>query len=124
LQQSGLAANEIDYLNTHGSSSPLGDKVEIQAIEQVFGEYFARVRLNATKGLTGHCLYSAGVVETIATVMQMQQGFIHANLNLENPINTRANFCGPTAVSQQIHTTMSNSFGFGGINTSIVLQKN
>jgi malonyl-ACP decarboxylase len=124
MQQSGLAANEIDYVNTHGSSSPLGDSVEIQAIEQVFGDHFPRIRLNATKGLTGHCLNSAGVVETIATVVQMQQGFIHANINLENPINTRANFCGPTAVSQQIHTAMSNSFGFGGINTSMVLQKN
>ncbi|PPK70807.1 malonyl-ACP decarboxylase [Methylobacter tundripaludum] len=123
LQQSGLAACEIDYLNTHGSSSPLGDKVEIQAIEQVFGDHFPRVRLNATKGLTGHCLYSAGVVEIIATVVQMQQGFIHPNINLENPINATANFCGATAVSQPIHSAMSNSFGFGGINTSIVLQK-
>ncbi|MDP1771713.1 MAG: beta-ketoacyl synthase N-terminal-like domain-containing protein [Methylobacter sp.] len=124
LQQSSLAANEIDYLNTHGSSSPLGDSVEIQAIEQVFGDHFPRVRLNATKGLTGHCLNSAGVVETIASVVQMQQGFIHANVNLEKPINTRANFCDATAVSQQIHSAMNNSFGFGGINTSIVLQKN
>jgi malonyl-ACP decarboxylase len=73
--------------------------------------------------LTGHCLYSAGVVEIIATVVQMQQGFIHPNINLENPINATANFCGATAVSQQIHSAMSNSFGFGGINTSIVLQR-
>jgi len=122
LQQSGLAAGEIDYLNTHGSSSPLGDNVEIQAIEQVFGDHFPDVRLNATKGLTGHCLYSAGVVEIIASVVQMQQGFLHANINLENPINTTANFCGATAVSQQIRNAVSNSFGFGGINTSIVLQ--
>lgn len=124
LQQSGLVASEIDYLNTHGSSSPLGDSVEIQAIECVFGDHFPSVRLNATKGLTGHCLYSAGVVEIIASVVQMQKGFIHANINLENPIHAAANFYGATAASQQIYSAMSNSFGFGGINTSIVLQKN
>ena len=122
LQQSGLTANQIDYLNTHGSSSPLGDNVEIQAIEQVFGTHFSNIWLNATKGLTGHCLYSAGIVEIIATAIQMQHGFIHANINLDNPIHKTAKFCGATAVQQPIHNAISNSFGFGGINTSIVLQ--
>jgi malonyl-ACP decarboxylase len=123
LRQSGLAAGDIDYLNTHGSSSPLGDGVEIQAVEQVFGDHFPSLWLNATKGLTGHCLHSAGVVEIIACVIQMQHGFIHANINLENPINTRARFCGAQAVREQMRTAMSNAFGFGGINTSIVLRK-
>lgn len=123
LQHSGLAATDISYLNTHGSSSPLGDSVEIQAIEQVFDDHFPNVWLNATKGMTGHCLYSAGVVEIIATVVQMQHGFLHANMNLENPINTTARFCGKKAVSKQVDIAMSNAFGFGGINTSIVLRK-
>ncbi|HTR88006.1 MAG TPA: beta-ketoacyl synthase N-terminal-like domain-containing protein [Reyranella sp.] len=123
LRQAGIDALEVDYVNTHGSSSPLGDKVEIEAIEQVFSERFPQVWLNATKGLTGHCLNSAGVVELIACVVQMQHGFIHPNMNLETPINARARFCGGQAVRTQLRTALSNSFGFGGINTSIVLRK-
>ncbi|MCK4842559.1 MAG: hypothetical protein KAT04_11875, partial [Methylococcales bacterium] len=122
LLQSGFTSNKIDYINTHGSSSPLGDSVEIQAIEQVFGDHFPNIWLNASKGLTGHCLYSAGIVETIATVIQMQQGFIHPNINLENPIHKIAKFCAATAIKEHINTALSNSFGFGGINTSIMLQ--
>nr|AAW33972.1 PedM [symbiont bacterium of Paederus fuscipes] len=121
LQRSSLEPGNIDYVNTHGSSSPLGDKIEMQAIEQVFGEHFPNIWLNSSKGLIGHCLYSAGVVEVIASVVQMRQGFIHPSLNLDTPINNRAKFSGPIAVRHPIHTAMSNSFGFGGINTSVVL---
>lgn len=122
LQHSNLRAEQIDYLNTHGSSSPLGDQVEIQAIEQVFGSHFSTLRLNATKGLTGHCLYAAGVVECIATLIQMQQDFIHPNRNLLQPIHAHARFAGAAAEPARIRLALSNSFGFGGINTSIVLQ--
>lgn len=122
LRQSGLGPGDIDYVNTHGTSSPLGDRAEIEAIAQVFGEHFPRVWLNATKGLTGHCLHSAGVVEIVATVIQMQQGFLHANLNLEEPINAKARFCGTTAVPHAPRNVLSNSFGFGGINTCVALQ--
>jgi malonyl-ACP decarboxylase len=122
LRHSGLAASDVDYLNTHGTSSPLGDRTEIQAIEQVFGDHLPNLWLNATKGLTGHCLNAAGVVEIVATVIQMSQGFLHPNLNLENPIHDSARFCGATAVREQVHLAMSNAFGFGGINTSIVLR--
>lgn len=123
LRQSGIDAARIDYVNTHGTSSPLGDKVEIAAIDRVFGGRFPDVWLNATKGLTGHCLSSAGVVELVACVLQMQQGFLHPNKNLEAPIDGRARFCGAEAVRTEIDVAMSNSFGFGGINTSIVLQR-
>lgn len=123
LRQSGFDATRVDYVNTHGTASPLGDKVEIAAIERVYGDRFPEVWLNATKGLTGHCLSSAGVVELIACVLQMQQGFLHANKNLEGPIDARARFCGAEAVWTEIDVAMSNSFGFGGINTSIVLQR-
>lgn len=122
LLQSGLDYNQIDYINTHGSSSPLGDRIEIDAIEQVFGDHFNKIWLNSTKGLTGHCLYSAGVVETIATAIQMQHGFIHGNANIENPIHKDARFSPAMAVQHNIKNAISNSFGFGGFNTSIVLQ--
>lgn len=122
LRHSAVAATDVDYLNTHGTSSPLGDRTEIAAIEQVFGAHFPNVWLNASKGLTGHCLNSAGVVEVIATVVQMRQGFIHPNANLDTPIHATARFCGAAAAREPIRVAMSNAFGFGGINTSIVLR--
>ncbi len=122
LKQSGLPASDVDYLNTHGSSSPLGDKTEVEAICDVFSSHTSDLWLNATKGLTGHCLYSAGVVEFIATILQMRDGFIHPNKNLEEPIHKGLKFCGEEAVDHRINIAMSNSFGFGGINTSVVLK--
>jgi malonyl-ACP decarboxylase len=123
LHQAQIKVNEIDYLNTHGTSSPLGDEIEIKAIRQVFQNHFSRLWINSTKGLTGHCLYSAGVVETIATIIQMQAGFIHPNMNLDHPIDSTARFSGSVSTPAQIETAMSNSFGFGGINSSILLKK-
>jgi malonyl-ACP decarboxylase len=122
LLQSGLVPSDVAYMNTHGTSSPLGDVTEARAIEQVFGAHFPNVWLNATKGLTGHCLNSAGVVELIATVIQMREGSLHPNANLEKPIHA-GRFVGATAVRERVDVAMSNSFGFGGINTSIVLRR-
>ncbi|UII31914.1 beta-ketoacyl-ACP synthase [Fulvivirga ulvae] len=121
LEQAGLSAADVDYINTHGSSSSLGDITEAEAISQVLGKREAW--LNATKGLTGHCLYSAGMVEVIATVLQMQEGFLHPNLNLEDPVRKDLKFCGAEAIDHQINVAISNSFGFGGINTSVVLER-
>jgi malonyl-ACP decarboxylase len=123
LSQAGLSASAVDYLNTHGSSSPLGDKTEAAAISWVFENHLSGLWLNATKSLTGHCLYSAGLVEAIATVVQMKEGFLHGNKNLETPIRNELKFCGADAVNHPIDIAMSNSFGFGGINTSIVLKR-
>jgi len=123
LARSGLESTEVDYINTHGSSSPLGDKTEIKAIHNVFKENLSHPWLNSTKSLTGHCLFSAGVVEAIAAIIQMNEGFIHPNLNLENPIDNRCRFSGRESQPASIEVCMSNSFGFGGINTSIVLKK-
>ena len=123
LERSGVSISEVDYLNTHGSSSPLGDKTEAEAICNVFGSHSSDLWLNATKGLTGHCLYSAGIVEAIATVLQMREGFLHPNKNLEEQIRKDLKFCGAEAINHKIDLAMSNSFGFGGINTSIVLKR-
>ncbi len=123
LKKTGLSASDVDYINTHGSSSPLGDKTEAEAIYNVFGNHTSNVWLNATKGLTGHCLYSAGMVEIIATVTQMREGFIHPNKNLEEAIHKDLKFCGAEAINHRIDVAMSNSFGFGGINTSVVLKR-
>ena len=75
------------------------------------------------QGLTGHCLYSAGVVEAIATIVQMRDGFIHPNRNLEEPVRKGLRFCGAETVEHRIGVAISNSFGFGGINTSLILAR-
>ncbi|MDQ0059009.1 beta-ketoacyl synthase N-terminal-like domain-containing protein [Paenibacillus harenae] len=123
LQQSGIEPKDIDYISAHGTSSPLGDDTEIMAIRQVFREYTPQIWINSTKSLTGHCIYAAGMTEAVATVIQMQEGFVHPNLNLEQPIDDECRFVGKRSMDTELNMAMSNSFGFGGINSSIVLKK-
>lgn len=123
LKQASIKPTQVDYLNAHGTSSPLGDETEIKAIKTVFNENLSHLWINSTKGLTGHCLTAAGVIEAIAAVIQMGEGFVHPNTNLENPIDHECRFCGREARQASIEISMSNSFGFGGINTSIILRK-
>jgi len=123
INLAGLKSMDIDYINAHGTSSPLGDETEIKAIKQVFNKHIDNLWINSTKGLTGHCLTSAGVIECIATIIQINEGFIHPNLNLENPIDEDCRLCGSQAIQEKINLALSNSFGFGGINTSILLRK-
>ena len=122
VARSGIRAEDIEYINTHGTSSPLGDDVEISAITKVFTKHLSEVWINSTKGLTGHCLHSAGIIEAIATIIQMQDGFLHASVNLDNQIDDRCKFCGPKKIDFNVNCALSNSFGFGGINTSIVIR--
>jgi len=120
LQQARVSPDQIDYLNAHGSSSPLGDEIEVQAIKQVFGANLSRLWINSTKGLTGHCLTAAGVVEAIAIVVQMNRGFVHPNLNLVRPIDGECRFSPQESIETPIQKAMNNSFGFGGINSAVV----
>jgi malonyl-ACP decarboxylase len=122
LRQAGIGYQELDYINAHGTSTPLGDETEIKAIKRVLKERLTQVWVNSTKSMTGHCLYSAGVIEAIASIIQMREGFVHPNLNLEHPIDSECRFSGAVTVPAEIKTAMSNSFGFGGINTSIILK--
>jgi malonyl-ACP decarboxylase len=123
LRDAGVAAHEIQYVNTHGTSSPLGDRTEIDALENVFAEAFPSVWLNSTKSLAGHTLTAAGTLEAVATIVQMQGDFLHPNLNLVTPISAQARFCGGEAIAAETRVAMSNSFGFGGINASVILRR-
>ncbi|WP_394832289.1 hypothetical protein LVJ94_37805 [Pendulispora rubella] len=123
LQQAGIEPHQVDYINAHGTSSPLGDITELDAIREVFRNELAELWINSTKGLTGHCLFSAGIIEAIACVVQMQDGFLHPNINLDEPIDRECRFVGGTAIDARIGIAMSNSFGFGGINSSILFEK-
>lgn len=123
LASAGVEINEINYINTHGTSTPLGDEVEAAAIKKLFGERTGKIWVNSTKSMIGHCLFSAGIIEAIAVILQMQEGFIHPNLNLHTPILDGINFAGGEMITDNVQMALSNSFGFGGINTSIVLKK-
>lgn len=122
LKNASLHPRDIRYINAHGSSSPLGDKTEAAAISNLFEEHLGKIWINSTKSLIGHCLWSAGILEAIATLLQMKQGFVHPNLNLDNPIDTACRFVGQQRETATIDAAMSNSFGFGGINSSIIFR--
>ncbi|OZG70448.1 hypothetical protein BTA51_26125 [Hahella sp. CCB-MM4] len=120
LRGAEIDAGKINYINAHGTSTPLGDETELRSIQAIFGSGKTGPWINSTKGLTGHCLYSAGVVEAVTTILQMQNGFIHPNLNLVNPVDDDCMLVGSQAKPAQIRYSLSNSFGFGGINTSVI----
>ena len=120
LAMADLKPEQIDYVNTHGTSSPLGDKTEVAALKAL-GLFNCFV--NATKSLTGHCLTAAGVVELIATLLQMKGGFCHPTHNLVNPIDPTINWVKEGVVKADIEYAISNSFAFGGINTALVIGK-
>lgn len=123
LQRANLAPVDVDYVNAHGTASVLGDVTEIAALKDVLGEAVAQFWLNSTKSLTGHCLTAAGVIEAIATILQMKGGFVHPNLNLAQPMDDTCRFVGQLSQHATINVALSNSFGFGGINSSIVLKQ-
>jgi malonyl-ACP decarboxylase len=121
IQEAGLEPHQVAYVNTHGSGSSLGDETEVNALRRVFGNAFGVPWVNSTKSLTGHCLTSAGVLEAAATVIQMQENFVHPNVGMKQPIDLECRFVGAQAEKATIPFALSNSFGFGGINTSILL---
>lgn len=120
LAMAKLRAEQIDYVNTHGTSSPLGDKTEVEALKAIG---LSHCFVNATKSLTGHCLSAAGVVEIIATLLQIKGGFYHPTKNLVNPIDPTINWVKEIAEEADIKYALSNSFAFGGINTALVIGK-
>lgn len=123
LERAGITADQVDYVNAHGTASRLGDEAEIAALDRVFGAAKPGPWVNSTKAITGHTLTAAGVVEAIATLIQMNEGFLHANINLDEPMRSRVRLVGTRGEPANVKIALSNSFGFGGINTSIVLAK-
>ncbi len=122
LADAGVAAEDVGYVNAHGTGSVIGDETECAALQQVFGAHARRLRVNSTKPLTGHCIQSAGAVEAAATLLQLNGRFAHPNPTLRHAIVTDIGFVG--GQSEPLNSTLgiSNSFGFGGINSSILLR--
>lgn len=125
LRDANVKAEQIDYVNAHGTSTPLGDIVEASALSNIFKNTEKKPFLNSSKSIIGHCLFSSGILELIITAMQMNNNFLHPNLNIEEPIDECKNvvLIGGETIYQSVNIAMSNSFGFGGINTSIIVKK-
>lgn len=121
LEAAGLTAEAVDYVNAHATSTPLGDETECAALRTLLGARAGAVRVNATKGLIGHCLSAAGVVETVACLLQLEGGFLHPNRNLVEPIDPVLGFLGGQAEAARPRVALKNGFGFGGFNSSLVL---
>ena len=126
LQDAGMKPEDIHYVNTHGTSTPLGDIAELKAIEKVFGAYAPKLNISSTKSMTGHLLGAAGAIEAIACILGMQHSFVPPTINhfTDDPdINSNLNLTFNEAQQRQIDAVMSNTFGFGGHNATVILKK-
>ena len=126
LEDAGLQPTDVDYINTHGTSTPIGDPQEVKAIERLFGEHAYRLNISSTKSMTGHLLGAAGAIEAIACVLAIQDQTIPPTINHfadDEAINPKLNFTFHRAQRRPVAVALSNTFGFGGHNTSIVFRK-
>ncbi len=126
IQESGFKPEDVDHINTHGTSTPVGDIAEPKAIVTLFGEHAYKINLNSTKSMHGHLLGAAAAVELIATILATQNNIIPPTINhfTDDPeINNNLNFTFHKAVKRTVNLALSNAFGFGGHNTSIAVKK-
>jgi 3-oxoacyl-[acyl-carrier-protein] synthase II len=126
LEDAGMTAEDIDYVNVHGTSTPLGDVQESRAIQAVFGDHAYNLNISSTKSMTGHLLGAAGAIEAIATILALKNDIIPPTINFEHAdpeLDPRLNFTFNKAQQRVVRAAMSNTFGFGGHNTSAVFKK-
>jgi len=126
LEDAEIKPEEIDYINVHGTSTPLGDVQEAKAIQNVFGEHAYNLNISSTKSMTGHLLGAAGAIEAIATIMAVKNNIVPPTINFANPdpeLDSKLNFTFNKAQAREVRVAMSNTFGFGGHNTSAVFKK-
>ncbi len=126
LSDAGMQPEDIDYINTHGTSTPLGDGAEIKAISHVFGDHAYKLNISSTKSMTGHCLGAAGVIETIACIQSIVHGIIPPTINHFNDdpdLDSKLNFTFNKAQTRTVNAALSNTFGFGGHNAAVIVKK-
>lgn len=126
LNDAGMAATEIDYINVHGTSTPLGDTTELKAIARVFGEHAYSMNISSTKSMTGHLLGAAGVIEAIASILAVKHNIIPPTINNNNvdpEIDPKLNLTLNKAQEREVKAALSNTFGFGGHNASVIFKK-
>jgi 3-oxoacyl-[acyl-carrier-protein] synthase II len=126
LKDANMQPSEIDYINTHGTSTPLGDGAEVKAITTVFGEHAYNLNISSTKSMTGHCLGAAGVIEAIASIMAVVNDIVPPTINhfTDDPeLDPKLNFTFNTAQKRTVNAALSNTFGFGGHNACVIVKK-
>jgi 3-oxoacyl-[acyl-carrier-protein] synthase II len=126
LENAGLNPEDVDHINTHGTSTPLGDVAELKAISEVFGSHAKNININSTKSMTGHLLGAAGAIEAIASIMAMQYGIVPPTINhetVDENIDPELNLTLNKAQKRDIKVAMSNTFGFGGHNACVLFKK-
>jgi 3-oxoacyl-[acyl-carrier-protein] synthase II len=124
LKRAGLTSNHIDYINAHGTSTPLGDEIELRAVERLLDGNVVRVKMSSTKSSIGHLLGAAGAVEAIFSILAMRDSVVPPTLNLDQPsVETQIDLVPHIAKKHSIDVVLSNSFGFGGTNASLVFQR-
>jgi 3-oxoacyl-[acyl-carrier-protein] synthase II len=126
LADANIKPTEVDYINTHGTSTPLGDAGEVKAIQKVFGEHAYNMNISSTKSMTGHLLGAAGAIESIASIMALELGIIPPTINhfTDDPeIDPKLNLTFNTAQKRDVNVVVSNTFGFGGHNASVIFGK-
>ncbi|MBV6439681.1 MAG: beta-ketoacyl-[acyl-carrier-protein] synthase II [Haliscomenobacteraceae bacterium CHB4] len=126
LEDAGMKPEDIDYINTHGTSTPLGDVAELKAIEKVFGPSATGLNISSTKSMTGHLLGAAGAIEAIACVLAMQHNFVPPTINhftVDPEIDPKLNLTFNEAQQRKVRAALSNTFGFGGHNASIIFRQ-
>ncbi|HEX3673216.1 MAG TPA: beta-ketoacyl-ACP synthase II [Rhizomicrobium sp.] len=121
LKRANLAASDIDYVNAHGTSTPLGDEIELRAVERLFGNAAGKMSMSSTKSSIGHLLGAAGAVEGIFSILAIRDQIVPPTLNLENPsVATELDLVPLKAKKREVKSVLSNSFGFGGTNASVI----
>jgi 3-oxoacyl-[acyl-carrier-protein] synthase II len=125
LDDAGMAPDELDYVNVHGTSTPLGDVAETLAIKEVFGDHAYNLSISSTKSMTGHLLGAAGAIEGIASILAVRHGIVPPTINFEHPdeqIDQRLDLTLNQAKVRPVRAALSNTFGFGGHNASVVFK--
>lgn len=126
FRDANLKAEDIQYVNVHGTSTPIGDPQEIKAIQSIFGEHAYQINISSTKSMTGHLLGAAGAIEAIASIMALNNGVIPPTINhfTDDPVfDTRLNLTFNKAQNRELNAVLSNTFGFGGHNASVIFKK-
>jgi 3-oxoacyl-[acyl-carrier-protein] synthase II len=124
LKRAGLTPSDLDYINAHGTSTPLGDEIELGAVERLLGNAASRVAMSSTKSSTGHLLGAAGAIEAIFSILAIRDNVAPPTINLDNPsVETAIDLVPRAAKKREINVALSNSFGFGGTNASVIVRR-
>jgi 3-oxoacyl-[acyl-carrier-protein] synthase II len=124
LKRAKISVGDIDYVNAHGTSTPLGDEIELRAVERIVGNSAAKLSMSSTKSAIGHLLGAAGAVEAVFSILAIRDNICPPTLNLDNPsVETPIDLVPKVAKKKEINTVLSNSFGFGGTNASLIMRR-